>query len=144
MRMLGEFMIRVLNRADAIAYCTRECSLCDIYGVRTTVLKMVVGLLKKDWAVFEKLTGYLAQPYMEFAFRYKTEGPFMWGLDNIGAFAYWSKDDIVKVLYDNRRIIGDIARIGKQYSLKVQECEEEKLDILIESAANELIVCGCK
>lgn len=120
------------------------CSLSDIYGVRTTVLKMVVCLLKKDWTVFEKLAGYLIRPHMEFAFLYKTVGTSSWGLDNLGTLIYWDKDDIVKILYENRRIIGDIACLRKQYSLKVKDSKEENLEILIESAANELIECGCK
>jgi len=135
--MYGEFMINVLNRADMLMYCERKCSLCDAFGMRSTVLKMLVGVLKKGWTAFKSLALLVKLPYTsclenskiwDFS-RYDNAGFTMW--------SWWNKEDCIKLLYENRKFIAAVECVGDNYHLKLQTVED--IENLIDAAATDLL-----
>jgi len=135
--MLSEFMIKVLARADTLIYHERGCSLCDIYGMRSTILKMLVGVLEKGWAAFKSLALLVKLPYTSYL-----ENSKIWDFsryDNAGftMWSWWNKEDCIKLLYENRKFIAAVECVGDNYHLKLQTVED--IENLIDAAATDLL-----
>lgn len=135
--MLSEFMIKVLARADTLIYNERGCSLCDMYGMRSTILKMLVGVLEEGWTAFKSLALLVKLPYTTYLEKSKIWDFYRYGNGGFTMWSWWNKEDCIKLLYENRKFIAAVECVGDNYHLKLQTIED--IENLVNTAATDLL-----
>ena len=136
--MFGEFMIKVLERADTLIYDERECSLCDVCGIRSTVLKIVKEILREDWNEYDNCARLVEVSYDSYIVSCGNIVRWLFGLTTMNKLSYWNKNDVVNLLYENRKFVMDVARIGRIYYPNLQSINKNE-SFYVDMAAVELL-----